>query len=87
LIDEAALVKALDSGLISAAGLDVLSDEYPDLSSSPLTGRNNVILTPHVAFYSDMSIMENRRISAGNIRCFLDGEHSKVRKYIHHAAG
>jgi lactate dehydrogenase-like 2-hydroxyacid dehydrogenase len=45
----------------------------------------DVILTPHVAFYSDASILENRRESASNIRNFLDGEHSKVRKYIHHA--
>jgi D-3-phosphoglycerate dehydrogenase len=83
LIDEAALVTALDTGQISAAGLDVLTDESPDLSASPLAGRHNVILTPHVAFYSDRSILENRRISASNIRYFLDGEHGRVRKYIH----
>jgi D-3-phosphoglycerate dehydrogenase len=85
LVDEAALVTALDTGQISGAGLDVLDDESADLRTSKLTGRNNVILTPHVAFYSDASILENRRISASNIRNFLDGEHSKVRKYIHRA--
>ena len=85
LIDEEALVMALDTGQIAAAGLDVLNDESPDLGASRLTGRRNVILTPHVAFYSDASILENRRISAGNIRNFLDGNHSKVRKYLHHA--
>jgi len=87
LIDEDALLVALDAGQISAAGLDVLTDESPDLNASRLTGRNNVILTPHVAFYSDASILENRRLSAGNIRNFLDGEHAKVRKYVHHAGG
>jgi D-3-phosphoglycerate dehydrogenase len=87
LIDEAALVDALDAGRVSAAGLDVLTDESPDLSVCPLAGRHNVILTPHVAFYSDRSILENRRISASNIRHFLDGEHDTVRKYIHHAGG
>jgi phosphoglycerate dehydrogenase-like enzyme len=87
LIDEAALADALDTGQVSAAGLDVLSEESPDLAASPLTGRHNVILTPHVAFYSDRSILENRRISASNIRHFLDGKHSNVRKYIHHAGG
>lgn len=85
LIDEAALAEALDTGQVSAAGLDVLSEESPDLVASPLAGRHNVVLTPHVAFYSDRSILENRRISAGNIRHFLDGEHSDVRKYIHQA--
>jgi D-3-phosphoglycerate dehydrogenase len=82
LIDEAALVAALDSGQVSGAGLDVLSDESPNLQTSKLRGRDNVILTPHVAFYSDASILENRRISAGNIRHFLDGNHEKVRRYI-----
>ena len=85
LIDEAALVAALDAGSIAAAGLDVLADEPPRVADSPLRGRPNVILTPHVAFYSDRSILENRRLSAGNIRHFLDGEHDQVRKYIHQA--
>lgn len=86
LVDESALEKALDSGQISGAGLDVLNDESPDITSSPFLDRNNVILTPHIAFYSDASIVENRSISAANIRNFLDGEHAKVRKYIHRAA-
>ncbi len=82
LIDEVALVTALDTGQISGAGLDVLDDESPDLRSSKLTGRSNVIITPHVAFYSDASILDNRRISTNNIRNFLDGKHEEVRRYI-----
>ena len=85
LIDEKALLVALDTGQISGAGLDVLTNESPDLNASRLTGRSDVILTPHVAFYSDASILENRTVSASNIRNFLDGEHAKVRKYVHHA--
>ena len=85
LIDEAALVSALDTGQVSAAGLDVLAEESPDLRASKLTGRTNVILTPHVAFYSDASMLENREISTSNIRNFLDGRHENVRRYIHHA--
>jgi D-3-phosphoglycerate dehydrogenase len=82
LVDEEALVHALDSGQISGAALDVLSEESPDLQASNLTGRGNVILTPHVAFYSDASIRDNRRISTANIRNFLDGKHNLVRRYI-----
>ena len=82
LIDETAMLKALDTGQISGAGLDVLSDESPDLHSSKLTGRGNVILTPHVAFYSDASILDNRSISASNIRHFLDGNDEDVRRYV-----
>jgi phosphoglycerate dehydrogenase-like enzyme len=85
LIDEAALVNALDTEQIAGAGLDVLNDESPNLQRSSLTGRPNVILTPHVAFYSDASMLENRRISALNIRYFLDGKHTRVRRYVHQA--
>jgi len=85
LIDEAALVRALDTGQVSAAGLDVLAEESPDLHASKLTGRGNVILTPHAAFYSDASMLENREISTSNIRKFLDGSHEDIRRYIHHA--
>jgi len=86
LVDEIALVDALDAGQISAAGLDVLRDESPDLPATRLIGRRNVILTPHMAFYSDASMLESRKISAGNIRSFLDGKHEDVRRYVHRAA-
>jgi D-3-phosphoglycerate dehydrogenase len=85
LVDEAALIEALDTGQVAAAGLDVLTEESPNIETLPLIGRPNVILTPHVAFYSDRSIIENRCLSASNIRYFLDGEHDRVRKYIHQA--
>ena len=82
LIDEAAMVNALDTGQISGAGLDVLDSESPDLGASKLVGRNNVILTPHIAFYSDASMLDNRRISAANVRNFLDGKDNEVRRYV-----
>jgi D-3-phosphoglycerate dehydrogenase / 2-oxoglutarate reductase len=46
--DEAALIKALDDGMIAAAGLDVLEQE-PTGGNNPLLRMNNVILTAHVA--------------------------------------
>jgi D-3-phosphoglycerate dehydrogenase len=85
LVDEDALIAALDSGQISGAGLDVLADEAPDLARSRLIARDNVILTPHVAFYSDASILENRTVSAGNIRNFLDGKFGDVNRIVQHA--
>jgi phosphoglycerate dehydrogenase-like enzyme len=52
LIDHAALDAALESGKVRAAGLDVLEGEpTPDLAA-PLLQRPNVIVTPHVAWYS-----------------------------------
>lgn len=56
LVDEVALVAALDMGEIRGAGLDVLASESPDLNNSPLIGRDNVMLTPHAAFYSQESL-------------------------------
>jgi len=55
LIDEAALVRALDAGLIAGAGFDVVDGE-PPRPDNPLmraAARPNVILTPHVAWASD----------------------------------
>ena len=54
LVDEAALIKALDLGLIAGAGFDVLTVE-PPRNGNPLLDvrRPNFILTPHVAWASD----------------------------------
>ena len=54
LVDEAALVQALDQGLIAGAGFDVLTVEPPK-DGHPLLDlrRPNFILTPHVAWASD----------------------------------
>jgi glycerate dehydrogenase len=54
LVDEAALVQALDEGLIGGAGFDVLTVEPPS-NGHPLLDlrRPNFILTPHVAWASD----------------------------------
>ena len=55
LVDEADLVRALDAGLVSGAGFDVLDGEPPS-SDNPLlraASRHNVILTPHVAWASE----------------------------------
>lgn len=79
------LVRALDEGLISAAGLDVLDSESPELSGSPLIGRDNVVMTPHIAFYSDAAMEQCRRVSAANIRYCLEGRDVLVDHYIQSA--
>ena len=72
-VDEAALIEALEREWISGAALDVLEKEPPD-SHSPLLKRENVILTPHIAFYSEESKSEMKRRTAENVFRVLVGE-------------
>ncbi len=82
LIDEAALADALDAGQVTAAGLDVLVADSPDLATHPLAGRANVLLTPHVAFYSETAMSELRRISARNAGAWLEGKPDEVFRWV-----
>lgn len=72
IIDNDALVRALESGLIGGAGLDVIEGEPAPPKS--VTGRADVIATPHVAFSSDASLAELRRRSAEEVVRVLRGE-------------
>ena len=60
LIDESAASIALDQGIIGGIGLDVIED-VSDNPSSPLFDNNNVIITPHTAFFSKASNEELQR--------------------------
>lgn len=84
-IDEEALIAALDSGQLRAFGADVLYDETPDLANHPLVGRDNVIITPHAAFYSSSSMRDLQILSCQNIAHFLNGEKDKVFKLVNEA--
>ena len=67
LVDNDALVRALQSGRLSGAGLDVVEGE-PNPPSA-LTSRADVIVTPHVAFSSVSSVAELRtRVSQEIVR-------------------
>jgi D-3-phosphoglycerate dehydrogenase len=73
LIDEQALVQALDSGQVGGAALDVLATE-PPAKNSPLIGRDNVILTPHTGFYSVDALNELQTKCASDVARVLSGE-------------
>ncbi len=77
-IVEADLARALDEHLVQGAGLDVLESENPNLENHPLMHRDNVILTPHTAFYSDDSYQASLRIAASNVRYFFEGKPEKI---------
>jgi D-3-phosphoglycerate dehydrogenase / 2-oxoglutarate reductase len=73
LIDELALVAALDSGHLAGAALDVVAVE-PLAPDSPLLGRDNVILTPHTGFYSVEALEELQTKCASDVARVLSGE-------------
>jgi len=71
IVDEAALEQALEAGQLAGAALDVLSQEPP--TASPLLGRSNVILTPHMSFYSVESLIELQTKAAEEVVRVLAG--------------
>jgi D-3-phosphoglycerate dehydrogenase / 2-oxoglutarate reductase len=72
LVDEPALVAALDSGKLGGAALDVVASE-PLAKDSPLLGRDNVIITPHIAFYSVEALEELQTKCASDVARVLSG--------------
>lgn len=61
LVNTAAMLAALDAGRLSGAGLDVFSEEPP---AGRLLARPDIVLTPHMAFYSLESIEQLKRTAA-----------------------
>lgn len=72
LVDNAALLGALESGAIAGAALDV-TDPEPLPAEHPLRTRDDVVLTPHTAFSSDGSLIELAQKAATNVVDVLQG--------------
>ncbi|PKM79385.1 MAG: hydroxyacid dehydrogenase [Firmicutes bacterium HGW-Firmicutes-13] len=92
LLDTEALLLALNEGIVSGAGLDVLEGEVliheeqrmysPELTQETLQTvvrnhillhRDDVVITPHIGFYSKEAIQRIRRTTVKNIRGYLRG--------------
>lgn len=73
LIDHAALWEAIQSGIVSGAGLDVFDPEPPNLSD-PLFQDSRVIATPHAAFTSEESLVDLRTRVCQQILLVLQNE-------------
>ena len=73
LVDEDALLAALDSGRLAGAALDVVAVE-PLPKGSRLIGRDNVVLTPHTGFYSVEALNELQTKCAADVARVLSGE-------------
>lgn len=74
LVDEEALIEVLSSGRIMGAGLDVFEQE-PTVRNNPLHTLPNVVLTPHAAGYSDVSITRGRKMAAAEMARMLNGSY------------
>lgn len=91
LIDSEALIEVLVSGKLGGAGLDVVENEFGlyhyDLRGVPLDNRElhilkglpNVIVTPHVAFYTEDAVRDMVGLSLRSCRSFLDGTDDPMR--------
>ncbi len=86
LIDSMALIDSLESGHVGAAALDVIEDEYglyyknhtgeamKNRELALLSSFPNVIVAPHAAFYTDVSIYDMVRCTVEACACFERGE-------------
>ncbi len=71
LVDVDDLVRALERGTIRAAALDVLPHEPAD--AARIAGPPNLLLTPHMAYYSEQAIRESQRKAAVQVVKVLTG--------------
>jgi len=86
IVDTAALIDGIESGKIGAAGLDVIEEEYGlyyhNLSTKVINNRNlavlksfpNVIVTPHLAFYTEQAISDMIENSIKGCLLFSQGK-------------
>jgi D-3-phosphoglycerate dehydrogenase len=79
IVDNRALVRALAAGQLASAALDDLEEEPAKLErwspeDNALLRLDNCIVTPHVAYVSDESLAECRRVAAENARAVLLGQ-------------
>jgi len=79
-VDTKSLIKALKSGKISYAGLDVIEEEPPSKELlNELKECENIILTPHTAWYSNSSLYEVRYKAALQVKQLFEG---KIPQYL-----
>ena len=73
LVDESALIEALDQGKPARAYLDVVREE-PLSSDSPIWGHPKITLTPHISALTEGSKVRTDKIFLENLERFLQGE-------------
>jgi len=78
IVDDRALYRALSEGWIAGAGLDDIEEEPAKLTDwqpdNPLFGLDNVVITPHAAYYSEEAISTVRQFAAEEVVRVLTGQ-------------
>ncbi len=77
MVDHAALAESVKSGRIAGAAIDVFDDE-PPRPDFPLLNLDNVILTPHISWYSEDSQQSIREKIVQDIDMFVDGSGPRI---------
>jgi len=72
IVDEAALLEALETDALGAAGLDTFEAE-PPAEDHPLFGRDDVLLTPHVGGVTEEALARMSQRAAANVRTVYEG--------------
>jgi D-3-phosphoglycerate dehydrogenase len=79
IVDDRALHRALSEGWIAGAGLDDIEEEPAKVrdwrAENPLFSLENVVITPHAAYYSEEAIGTVRRFAADEVVRVLNGQH------------
>ena len=72
------LADALNDGVIAGAGIDVFDREPPLDASEPLLSAKNTIVTPHVAFATEESMLLRAQIVFANLQAWMEGHPQNV---------
>jgi phosphoglycerate dehydrogenase-like enzyme len=82
-LDEAALIEALQNKKIAGAAMDVFAKQ-PLPPDSPLWGMPNVIITPNVGGRSDRFVQQTMTVIEPNLAAFIEGRMKDLRNVIPH---
>lgn len=73
-VDNEALKDALNNNIIAGAGIDVFDKEPPLLENDPVINSKNVLVTPHIGYFTEEAMISRAKITVDNIDGFLNNK-------------
>ena len=73
-VDNEALKNALNNDVIAGAGIDVFDKEPPLLENDPVINSKNVLVTPHIGYFTEEAMISRAEITVDNIDGFLNNK-------------